>query len=44
MRADSLAPPGLRGEDRGLGRVVEVEVVEVTEEGAGERRKPPAAS
>lgn len=42
MKADSLEPPGRRGEARGWGRV-EGEVVEaLVDEGAGERRKPPA--
>lgn len=44
MKADSFAPPGLSGEVRGWGRADVFEVVEATEDGAGERRKPPPAA
>lgn len=42
MKADSLVPPGRKGEPRGCGRL-EVEFVdtEATEDGGGERMKPP---
>ena len=43
MKADSLAPPALRGELRGWGSADDEAVVEATEDGAGERRKPPAS-
>lgn len=43
MKADSFAPPALRGEARGCGRAEAEEVVDVMDEGAGERRNPPAA-
>ncbi len=43
MKADSLEPPGRRGEERGCGRVeCELVVEDVTDEAGGERRKPPA--
>lgn len=42
MKADSLEPPGRRGEGRGWGRVEGVTVEALVEDGAGERRKPPA--
>lgn len=42
MNADSLAPPALRGEERGCGSADAEDVVEVTDDGAGESRKPPA--
>ena len=43
MKADSLAPPALSGELRGWGSADAEAVVEATEDGAGERRKPPAS-
>ena len=39
MKVDSLAPPGLRGELRGWGSVGGAD--ELSEEGGGERMKPP---